>query len=71
MTILFINLHSQTLGGSDATIKVWDMTQQYCTHNLRGSQGVVNVVKFHTSEMLLFSASSECSVRVWDLMNSR
>ena len=28
-------------GGSDATIKVWDVVKQYCTHNLRGHQGVV------------------------------
>ena len=28
-------------GGSDATVKVWDVIKQYCTHNLRGHQGVV------------------------------
>ena len=28
-------------GSSDSTIKLWDIVQQYCTHNLKGSQGVV------------------------------
>jgi hypothetical protein len=28
-------------GASDSTIKVWDMRKFYCTHNLRGSQGVI------------------------------
>ncbi|XP_023219052.1 transducin beta-like protein 3 [Centruroides sculpturatus] len=27
-------------GGSDSTIKVWDIIKQYCTHNLKGAQGV-------------------------------
>ena len=29
------------LGSTDSTIKIWDIVKQYCTHNFRGSQGVV------------------------------
>ncbi len=32
------------LGSSDATIKVWDVIKGYCTHNLKGSSGVVAYV---------------------------
>lgn len=28
-------------GAADATVKVWDIRQGYCTHNFRGSTGVV------------------------------
>lgn len=28
-------------GGCDGTIKLWDVVKQYCTHNLKGSSGVV------------------------------
>lgn len=61
-------------GSTDSTVKVWDCTKNYCTHNLRGSKGVVGVVRFHPDpdRLLLFtSASIDCSVRVWDLSTSR
>ncbi|XP_033631060.1 transducin beta-like protein 3 [Asterias rubens] len=60
-------------GSSDSTIKLWDIVQQYCTHNLKGSQGVVSVVEFHpeSGKLLLFSTSDDCKIRVWDLSTSR
>ena len=60
-------------GSTDSTVKVWDCTKNYCTHNFRGSKGMVGVVKFHPNpeRLLLFtSASIDCSVRVWDLAKS-
>ncbi|XP_038065030.1 transducin beta-like protein 3 [Patiria miniata] len=60
-------------GSSDGTIKLWDIVRQYCTHNLKGSQGVVSVVEFHpeSEKLLLFSAADDCKIRVWDLKTSR
>ncbi|EDQ86160.1 uncharacterized protein MONBRDRAFT_33929 [Monosiga brevicollis MX1] len=29
-------------GSADATIKVWDVRQGFCTHNFKGSQGIVS-----------------------------
>ncbi|XP_053132239.1 transducin beta-like protein 3 [Hemicordylus capensis] len=60
-------------GSCDSTIKVWDVTKQYCTHNLKGSSGVVNIVEFHpdTSQLQLFSSSSDNIIRVWDLTSSQ
>ena len=34
-------LSSHAPGSADATIKVWDVRRGYCTHNFRGSTGVV------------------------------
>ncbi|XP_034047308.1 transducin beta-like protein 3 [Thalassophryne amazonica] len=60
-------------GGCDGTIKLWDVVKQYCTHNLKGSSGVVHLVQFHPDiELLqLFSSSLDCGIRLWDLRSSR
>lgn len=60
-------------GGCDGTIKLWDMLKQYCTHNLKGSAGVVHLVQFHPDMSLLqlFSSSMDCGIRVWDLRSSQ
>uniref|UniRef100_A0A3B1IEJ5 Transducin beta like 3 n=2 Tax=Astyanax mexicanus TaxID=7994 RepID=A0A3B1IEJ5_ASTMX len=60
-------------GGCDGTIKLWDVVKQYCTHNLKGSSGVVHLVEFHPDINLLqlFSSSMDCSIRIWDLRTSK
>ncbi|KAJ8344989.1 hypothetical protein SKAU_G00291820 [Synaphobranchus kaupii] len=60
-------------GGCDGTIKLWDVLKQYCTHNLKGSAGVVHLVQFHpdSSVLQLFSSSMDCGIRVWDLRSSQ
>ncbi|XP_061741160.1 transducin beta-like protein 3 [Nerophis ophidion] len=60
-------------GGCDGTIKLWDIVKQYCTHNLKGSSGVVHLVHFHPDidRLQLFSSSLDCGIRLWDLRSSR
>ncbi|KAM9394310.1 transducin beta-like protein 3 [Pholidichthys leucotaenia] len=61
-------------GGCDGTIKIWDVVKQYCTHNLKGSSGVVHLVEFHPdiNKLQLFSSSSsDCDIRLWDLRSSQ
>ncbi|KAL2101183.1 hypothetical protein ACEWY4_002944 [Coilia grayii] len=60
-------------GGCDGTIKLWDVVKQYCTHNLKGSSGVVHLVEFHPdiSLLQLFSSSADCVIRIWDLRSSK
>ncbi|KFW84515.1 Transducin beta-like 3, partial [Manacus vitellinus] len=60
-------------GGCDSTIKVWDMVKHYCTHNLKGSSGVVHLVEFHPdiSRLQLFSSSMDYKIRIWDLNSSK
>uniref|UniRef100_A0A672Z224 U3 small nucleolar RNA-associated protein 13 C-terminal domain-containing protein n=1 Tax=Sphaeramia orbicularis TaxID=375764 RepID=A0A672Z224_9TELE len=59
-------------GGCDGTIKIWDVVKQYCTHNLKGSSGVVHLVEFHPdiNRLQLFSSSLDCGIRLWDLRSS-
>uniref|UniRef100_A0A3Q3W6A1 U3 small nucleolar RNA-associated protein 13 C-terminal domain-containing protein n=1 Tax=Mola mola TaxID=94237 RepID=A0A3Q3W6A1_MOLML len=60
-------------GGCDGTIKLWDVVKQYCTHNLKGSSGVIHLVQFHPdiSRLQLFSSSLDCGIRLWDLRSSQ
>ncbi|XP_053550459.1 transducin beta-like protein 3 [Bombina bombina] len=60
-------------GGCDSTIKIWDVLKQYCTHNLKGSSGVVHLVQFHPdmSRLQLFSSSMDYKIRLWDLKTSK
>ncbi|KAI4890463.1 hypothetical protein NFI96_025586 [Prochilodus magdalenae] len=60
-------------GGCDGTIKLWDIVKQYCTHNLKGSSGVVHLVQFHPdiSLLQLFSSSLDYGIRIWDLRTSK
>ncbi|XP_064470789.1 transducin beta-like protein 3 [Ornithodoros turicata] len=59
-------------GGCDSIIKVWDVVRQYCTHHLRGAQGVFSIVKFHpvASTAQLFGAADDYRIHVWDLRKS-
>ncbi|XP_072423649.1 transducin beta-like protein 3 [Chiloscyllium punctatum] len=60
-------------GGCDSTIKIWDVIKQYCTHNLKGSSGVVHLVEFHPdiSRLQLFSSSMDYKIRLWNLSTSK
>jgi WD40 repeat protein len=31
-------------GGTDGSLKVWDIRRQYCTHNLKGGSGVYRYI---------------------------
>ncbi|XP_045215018.2 transducin beta-like protein 3 [Mercenaria mercenaria] len=60
-------------GSADSTIKIWDVEKQYCTHNLRGHQGIISIVAFHPdiSRLLLYTAGEDYKIRVWDLKTSK
>lgn len=54
-------------------VNVWDIHKQYCTHCLRGSKGVVNLVAFHPDHAILrlYTCAADCSIRIWDLKTSK
>ncbi|XP_037076640.1 transducin beta-like protein 3, partial [Pollicipes pollicipes] len=59
-------------GGVDGTIKVWDTVRQYCTHNLKGSVGVISAIEFHQSsnEIFIYASGDDSVVRCWNLSSS-
>lgn len=54
-------------GGSDSSVRLWDLVHQSCTHNLIGIQGVVSVLLFHPdkSKKLLLAAADDATIVGW------
>lgn len=58
-------------GGTDASVKVWDITSQYYTHNFRTSHTVCSVISFHPHRLLLYAGWVTGAITAWDLTNSK
>ncbi|CAL7933041.1 unnamed protein product [Xylocopa violacea] len=56
-------------GGSDGTIRLWNLQHHTCTHNLKGAQGVISVLVFHpnTEKELLFAAGDDIKIHGWNI----
>jgi len=66
--------HSGTVlatGGTEGTVKVWDLTSQYYTHNFRTSGTVCSTLTFHPQRLLLYGGFSTGGIFCWDLTNSK
>ena len=62
-------------GGSDGSIKVWDIVNNYCTHNFKEAKGVINTVAFassYSNEMYqLVASGDDYAIHVWNLITSK
>ncbi|KAK3911617.1 Transducin beta-like protein 3 [Frankliniella fusca] len=56
-------------GGSDSSVRLWDLVHQSCTHNLLGVQGVISVLTFHPdkSRKLLLGAADDATIVGWNV----
>src|SRR6266566_5325310 len=54
-------------GGSDQTIKLWDVHTGQCVNTLRGHTGWVRSLAFHPNGTLLVSGSDDQTIRLWNL----
>ncbi|TGO33687.1 hypothetical protein BHYA_0232g00140 [Botrytis hyacinthi] len=57
-------------GSIDRTVKVWNFEDK-STSSLRGHKDWVNAVKVDSASRTLFSASDDCTIRLWDLDTRR
>ncbi|KAK0637576.1 putative E3 ubiquitin ligase complex SCF subunit sconB [Lasiodiplodia hormozganensis] len=57
-------------GSMDHTIRVWNFPDK-STFNLKGHTDWVNAVKIDGASRTIFSASDDCTVRLWDLDTKR
>lgn len=64
--------HSESImasGGSDGSIRLWNLQHHACTHSLKGAQGVISVLEFHpdTEKELIFGAGDDTKIHAWDI----
>ena len=57
-------------GATDGVVRVWDIENNYCTHQFKGSKGVVTLLQFHPKKLHLFSSADDLLIKVWDLETS-
>ncbi|KAG7302668.1 hypothetical protein JYU34_012619 [Plutella xylostella] len=59
---------SVATGGSDGSVRLWDLAHNTCTSSLRGATGVFSVLKYHTdpSKQLVFGAADDTKIRSWN-----
>jgi len=60
-------------GSSDTTIKIYDTSKQYLTHNFKGTEDAVSLVCYHpdAEKLVLFSSSVNGKIRMWCLKTSK
>ncbi|PSN41585.1 Transducin beta-like protein 3 [Blattella germanica] len=52
-------------GGTDSSVRIWNLQHQSCTYNLRGCQGVISIVKFEGE--LVFAAGDDSVIHAWNI----
>ena len=62
-------------GGSDSSVRIWDIVNNYCTHNMKEAKGVVSTVAFapnYNKEVYhLFASGDDYVINVWNLITSK
>lgn len=55
-------------GGSDGSVRLWDLAHNTCTSSLRGAMGVFTVLKYHpdSAKTLIFGAADDTKIRSWN-----
>ncbi|KAK9692522.1 WD domain, G-beta repeat [Popillia japonica] len=54
-------------GGSDSTIRCWDLEHQVCLFCLKGLEGVVSIVEFHPVERWIFGSGDNGNINMWEI----
>eukprot|EP00928_Gymnodinium_smaydae_P087667 TRINITY_DN71902_c0_g1_i1.p1 TRINITY_DN71902_c0_g1~~TRINITY_DN71902_c0_g1_i1.p1 ORF type:complete len:980 (-),score=193.26 TRINITY_DN71902_c0_g1_i1:158-3073(-) len=56
-------------GSVDRTVKIFDFSGYFCTHNFKGHVALVSIVRFHPAKLQVVSVA-DAEVRLWDLNSS-
>lgn len=60
-------------GSSDGTVKLWNLKNHYCSHNLKGVNGVISCIEFLESDEgdLLFCAGGDDNIYAFEVETSK
>lgn len=60
-------------GSSDGTVKLWNLKNHYCSHNLKGVNGVISCIEFFDSPNgeLLFCSGGDDNIHIYDIKLSQ
>ncbi|XP_066262557.1 transducin beta-like protein 3 [Euwallacea similis] len=58
-------------GGSDSSVRIWNLEHQACIQALKGCQGVVNIVEYHPYENTLLASADDGKINCYDLANGQ
>jgi F-box/WD-40 domain protein MET30 len=66
--VIAVNFQGNILvtGSVDKTVKIWNFKTQQ-KHTLRGHKDWVNAIRLDPASRTVFSASDDCTIRLWDL----
>lgn len=53
-------------GGADSFMRIWDFQKQVCKGTLKGAQGVISVIKFHSTESVVLGAGDDATILAWN-----
>ncbi|XP_034948506.1 transducin beta-like protein 3 [Chelonus insularis] len=56
-------------GGSDSSVRLWNLEHHSCLFNLKGAEGVISVLEFHPDpeQKLVFAAGDNAIIHGWDI----
>lgn len=56
-------------GGSDGSVRLWDLKHHACLLNLKGCEGVISVVIYHPIDNVLFATGDDTKINSWGMEN--
>lgn len=60
-------------GSSDGTVKLWNLKSHYCSHNLKGINGVISCIEFNENadEEYLLCSGGDDNIHIFDIQTSK
>lgn len=68
---LILNNKKLFSGGSDGTLRVWDLTHHTCVMSLKNCTGVISVIECNNVHNMLFASGDDNNIFSWDMTSGK
>ncbi|XP_076246835.1 transducin beta-like protein 3 [Calliopsis andreniformis] len=60
-------------GGNNGSVRLWDLEHRICTQSLKGAQGIISVLAFHScsKKEFIFAADNDFKIHGWDMSSGK